>query len=81
MPWTQGRKITNLLEFESGLVVDQDLVRDLPDTHPERELIAPELGPREFSFLREWKRNVLVYERDPLGHFWIQAKNSSSKLL
>lgn len=72
MPWTQGRKITNLLGSESGLVADQDLLRELPDREPERELMVPELGPREFSFLRQRKRNLLVYERGSLGHFWIQ---------
>ena len=58
------RKTTNLLGFESRLVADQDLVRNPPSRKPEKELMAPELGLKEFSFLREQKRNLLIYEKD-----------------
>lgn len=64
------RKTTNLLGFESRLVADQDLVRNPPSRKPEKELMAPELGLKEFSFLREQKRNLL---KRTLGHLWIQS--------
>lgn len=65
------RKMIKLLKFESGLVADQDLVMDPPYRQPEKELIS-ELGPMAFSFLREWKRNLFVSEKDCLGNPWIQ---------
>lgn len=66
-------KLLTCWDLNPALVAEQDLVRDPPYREPEKELIAPDLGPREFSFLREKKRNLLVYERDSLGHFWIQS--------
>lgn len=65
------RKMIHLLKFESGLAADQDLAMDPPHREPEKELIS-ELGPMEFSFLGEWKRNLFVSEKDCLGHPWIQ---------
>lgn len=66
-------EMTTPLGFESGLVADQDLVVDPSYREPETELTIPEPGPRKFSFLREWKRDLLIYERDSLGHLWIQS--------
>lgn len=54
--------------FESGLAADQYLVMDPPHREPEKELTIPELGPKEFSFLRERKRDLLIYKRGSLGH-------------
>lgn len=54
--------------FESGLAADQYLVMDPPYRQPEKELTIPELGPKEFSFLRERKRDLLIYKRGSLGH-------------
>lgn len=52
------RTMTDLLGFESGLVADQDLVRDSPSREPEKELMVPHLGPKEFSFLRAEKKSA-----------------------
>lgn len=35
---------------------------------------SPELGPRELPFPQEWKKDLLTYEMDSLGHLWIQSQ-------